>query len=94
MYAVNLHSVGNPDFGQYAPVSEPQRVTARTLAAIAKRCREYIEFWDMGGGNWTSPPVYKNGEYIGYVSYNGKVWAKRPAEWTISEKPIYTPRGA
>lgn len=74
-YSVRLRSVGNPDFGQYAPLSEPQEVVADTLRELWKQCEAYIDKWSLGGGNWTNPRVKENGKPIGYFSYNGRLWS-------------------
>jgi hypothetical protein len=82
MFIVKLSSVGNPDFQQYAPVSEPQTVKTRTLQGAVKACLDYIAYWNLGGGNWTSTPIHQSYKgkslVIGWVSYNGKLWFRNP----------------
>jgi hypothetical protein len=74
-YVMLLRSVGNPDYGQYAPVSEPAPIKGRTLTAMAEAAREYIEFWDLGGGNWPEPEIRNtNGQPVARISYNGRLW--------------------
>lgn len=86
-YEMRLRSVGNPDFGQYAPVSEPEVVTGNTLAEMRAHCERYIEFWDLGGGNWMSPVVRENvpgrkaKKTVGHFSYNGRLWEGTPKAW-------------
>jgi len=75
-YTVHLTSVGNPDFGQYAPISESETVGADTLKALWKKCEKYMEKWNMGGGNWPNPMVKEDGNPIGHFSYNGRLWSK------------------
>lgn len=75
MYTMKLRSVGNPDFGQYAPVSEPEVVTGKSLREMREHCERYIQFWDLGGGNWVDPVVMQNGKKIGKFSYNGRLWS-------------------
>lgn len=75
MYEMKLRSVGNPDFGQYAPLSTPKVVRAETLREMRQACEEYIAEWDLGGGNWTDPVVTQNGKKIGRFSYNGRFWS-------------------
>lgn len=77
MYTMKLSSRGNPDFGQYAPLSEPETVTGETLADIVKAAERYCGFWNLGGGNWTTPAVKRDGKVIGYISYNGRVWESK-----------------
>lgn len=74
MYTMRLRSVGNPDFRQYAPISDPKTVTGTTLAEMRAHAQEYIQFWDLGGGNWTNPVVKLDGKVIGHFSYNGRLW--------------------
>jgi hypothetical protein len=38
--------------------------------------REWQNENDVGGGNWGSPAVYKDGKILGYMSYNTKIWDK------------------
>jgi hypothetical protein len=70
-----LRSVGNPDFNQHAPVSEPLTVFADTLEALLHAAEEYREFWSLGAGNWPRIFVTESGKRIGTISYNGKLVA-------------------
>jgi hypothetical protein len=74
-YVMVMRSVGNPDFGQYAPLSEPAAIKSDTLAGLVHAAEEYIEFWNLGGGNWVDPEIRENGEPVATISYNGRVWA-------------------
>lgn len=79
MYSVKLRSVGNPDFGQYAPVSEPMLVRAETLRGILKAAEIYREHWNLGGGNWVTPPVKDGrGKIVGWITYNGRLVDREP----------------
>jgi len=80
-YTVRLRSVGNPDFGQYAPLSPPETFEADSLSEIRDACRTYIAKWELGGGNWPSAVIREGKKAVGYVSYNGRVWAGRPSDW-------------
>jgi hypothetical protein len=72
---MTLQSVGNPDFNQYAPISEPQVVHAPTLEGMKLAAHDYIEHWDLGGGNWVNPVVRDEaGDAIGFFSYNLRFW--------------------
>lgn len=75
MYTMELRSVGNPDFNQYAPISEPLVVRAPTLQGMRMAARDYIDKWDLGGGNWVSPIVRDEaGSVIGHFSVNLRFW--------------------
>ena len=74
-YVMILRSVGNPDFGQYAPVSEPKAVKGPTLASMIQAAEDYIEFWDIGGGNWVEPEIRDaSGKPVAVMSYNRRLW--------------------
>lgn len=73
-YVMILQSVGNPDFSQYAPVSNPTAVKGSTLRAMVKAAEDYREEWNLGGGNWVDPEVRLNGKPVAWISYNGRVW--------------------
>jgi len=75
-YRINLESVGNPDYAQYAPVSNPETATVTTFKEASKVCREYIEKWNLGGGNWPSCAVIDIATHkkVASVSYNCRVW--------------------
>lgn len=79
MIEMKLRSMGNPDFGQYAPLSEPESIKVATLKEAIDACEAYIRKWDLGGGNWTCPTVKQDGKIIGRISYNGKFWTQK--EW-------------
>lgn len=68
-------SVGNPDRGQYSPVSDNQYVIVENFEEASAASRAYISFWGLGGGNWSGGQLYSGaGHHIANVSYNGRVW--------------------
>lgn len=68
-------SEGNPDYKQYAPISDTKYFPINTLQEAAQKCREYIDENDLGGGNWAGGDVLDiNGKVIAHVTYNGRVW--------------------
>ena len=85
-FTVRLASVGNPDYGQYTPVSNPETFVGASVEECAKACLEYIEKWNLGGGNWTTPPVKRAGKTVAFVSYNGRIWT--PEEKAASDKTL------
>ena len=45
----------------------------QTIEERRKAVREYIEYYDIGSGNWTGGQVYdENDNLIGQIYYNGK----------------------
>lgn len=79
-WMVKCSSVGNPDYGQYAPPAPPMTAESRTLKGCIDAVMEYIETFDLGGGNWihdwdrATAKVFYKGKYRGYIGYNGKFW--------------------
>ena len=76
-YQIRLRSVGNPDHSQFAPISNPETVSANRLARIRAAVDRYIEEWNLGSGNWPKCPVTRDGEPIGYFSFNRRFWRTR-----------------
>ena len=82
-------SVGNPDFRQdpTVPLSPRKLFPCKTLGEASKKCMDYIETWDLGGGNWSGGQIYHPTKgVIGYVSYNGRVWHESPQFWNKDSK--------
>ena len=74
-YSLKLHSVGNPDMGQFAPISNPITVHAATLEEVAALAEAYRDFWNLGSGNWGYGPFIMEGKRkVARVSYNGRLW--------------------
>ena len=74
MYTVRAATSGNPDFGQYAPISDPATIEAPTLDELRALVRGYMAYHQVGGGNWKMPPVYRDGKKIGNMSFNLRIW--------------------
>src|SRR5258706_3667924 len=49
-YRVLLSSVGNPDYGQFAPVSAPKAIDCNDLAECQLAAEQYIAVCNLGGG--------------------------------------------
>src|SRR5258705_3765676 len=65
IFTMRLSSCGNPDWGQYAPISEPKVVTGSTLAEMRKAAEAYSEENNLGGGNWMNTVVKQGKKVIG-----------------------------
>lgn len=78
MLTVRLHSHGNPDHGQYAPVSNPQQVIVATVEEAVQVAMAYRDFWYLGGGNWPTLYVMQGRTKVARIHYNGTV--SRPGE--------------
>ncbi len=93
MLTVELKSCGNPDFGQYAPLSPNKVVQIQTLADASKACCDYIASYNLGGGNWNGGTVRHDKTIIARVSYNGRIWGPDGAE-VINEEILSRDRSA
>ena len=73
---LKLRGVGNPDLQQFADVAEPCILEVGSFAEASIKTLEYIEEWNLGGGNLGADIFDKrgNGRQIAFVSYNGRVW--------------------
>jgi len=91
MLTVHLTTVGNPDYQQYAPITNPETCTAPTLAVLRDRIRDWQADWQVGGGNWTEPTVYRDDTAIGYLSYNLRLWDLAARD--VPFETLYGPNG-
>lgn len=87
MYIVNLSHAKNPDItnGGYwekpKDSGKPKGMKCASLQEASRKCREYIERNNLGGGNWTGGAVFfhKDGsailgtEQVATISYNGRI---------------------
>ncbi len=84
---LHLCTVGNPDFGQYAPVTEPEWHVVASLAEARDKCCQYFEKYAgrIGSGNWspTSGLVTDSkGALVARFSYNQRCWSPAGEELT------------
>ena len=79
-FRVFLSSVGNPDHWQNPDVpvwGVPNKVAqVDTLEEASQKCLDYIEEYDLGGGNWIGGYVQDGEKHIASISYNGRIWDK------------------
>ncbi len=79
-YSVETRVYGNPDRGQDPNLPpygvEVLTLTDETLSGLQSQVNEWQLENGIGSGNWGSPPVFKDGEVVGYMSFNGRVWMK------------------
>jgi hypothetical protein len=76
---VLLSHGNNPDIaggGYWSVMDRPRKtsVEVSSYAEASRVCREYIEKYELGGGNWTGGTITVAGKKIARVSYNGRVW--------------------
>lgn len=79
-YEVVLSAVPNVDYEEdrYEGSIEikPKKKKVKSIEEAQSEVRKFIVDNELGGGNFNGGDVYKNGEKIGYVSYNGRFWDK------------------
>ena len=75
MYKTILCSKGNPDHGQYVSLSPSQTGVTSSIEEAVAVCRDYISYWNLGGGNWCGDAgkVFKCEKHVANIAYNGKV---------------------
>lgn len=87
MFEIKTEVCGNPDYGQN-PRKPPYGVRIKTIKAktfddLLDQVREWQHDNDIGGGNWCEPALMRDGSLIGYMSYNGRIWATNT--WPTTE---------
>lgn len=87
---VKLSHRSNPDLfdrGGYwdDPIDsgKTQNVTINSFAEASKVCSDFIRRNSLGAGNWTGGKIYEGRNYVGHVSFNGRVWDKDDNEIVI-----------
>jgi hypothetical protein len=76
---VILKADPNPDYDFPDPRATVRTVKVRlpvsSFAQASKVCKNFIEKFDLGSGNWTGGQIGNiEGKIIAHVSYNGRVW--------------------
>lgn len=86
IYTFKLSSGPNPDFGER---DSPKRATTiiGNLTAVFLAAKDYRA--GLGGGNWRRADLYLGRKLVGYMSYNGRIWA--PGEWSPGAVPLAEP---
>ncbi len=78
-FVMVVRTVGNPDFGQYAAITDPTLLSADAIEGLREAAHKHQSAFQIGGGNWTNPEVKLNGKRVGFMSYNGRIWDKKKA---------------
>lgn len=75
MFTTILCSTGNPDHAQYAAPSPRKSAKVCSIEEAVSVCREYIDEWNLGGGNWCGDAgkVLSSGSLVAQIAYNGRV---------------------
>lgn len=81
LYCVIIGSaVGNSEF---IPITTVNQASAAFRAFCAEN--------GFGARDAGSCKIYAGGKQVGYVSYNGRVWEGREADWKSGATPIFDP---
>ena len=76
-YIVLLMAHGNPDHGESPDEIAPRfKAVCGTVEGCGEMVRQYIDTYDLGGGNFTGGHIYWNGKYQGFIAYNGRYLEK------------------
>lgn len=75
MYSLALTIHGNPDRNQ-GDWQETHTISASTINELRKAVFVFQGDNDIGGGNWGTATLTKDGRLVGHMSYNGRVWDK------------------
>jgi hypothetical protein len=74
MLTLRLQSAPNPDHDEWAAPAPSFDVEIPNLEQASLACRDYIDEFDLGAGNWIGGNVYSGDKRIARISYNGKIW--------------------
>lgn len=79
-----LDSCPNPDFGECQKPAPGYEIEVASFALASFAARTYIEEFGLGAGNWAGGDITDpEGNALGRVSYNGRVW--------VGETCVYEP---
>lgn len=77
-YEIEVEAVPNYDFergSHEATIRVPkQKIAATSIDEARDKVHHFILKHDLGGGNFPSAKLFKDGKQIGTISYNGRVW--------------------
>jgi len=66
------------------------RAVFQGLEHVSRAYRKLVAHYDVGSSRAPLCIIEtENGEGVGRVSYNGRVW--NGVEWTVGDKPLYCP---
>lgn len=85
---VKLAHASNPDIaGGYwsgkPDIARSRWIQVKDFEEAVKICREFIDTYRLGGGNWTGGQLKEGSKAIGTVGYNGRIWkCASMKDWT------------
>jgi len=74
MLKLRLQSAPNPDHDEWVAPAPSFDIEVPNLEQASLACRDYIEEFNLGAGNWVSGDVYSGDTRIAHISDNGKIW--------------------
>ena len=72
-------------------ITSGELVDVKDFAEASAACRAFLDEMNIGNSEWSGGPLWDGNKQIGYVSFNGKVWAGRSKDWQVGMKPLYNP---
>ena len=75
MFNLEFTISGNPDRNQ-GNWEEKRNISAPTIKELRADVLKFQGENDIGGGNWGEAILSQDGNLVGYMSYNGRVWSK------------------
>ena len=75
MFNLEFTISGNPDRNQ-GNWEEKHVISAPTIKELRADVLKFQGENDIGGGNWGEATLSQDGNLVGYMSYNGRVWSK------------------
>ncbi len=77
-----IKHIKNPDIfgggGYWSKMDRPNnvRIPVETIEEAAEKCRDFIEEYDLGSGNWVGGVVTEGDNPVAAISFNGRIWGK------------------
>lgn len=73
-------------------ITTGELLEVRDYAEASAECRKFLDDAGIGNSQWNGGALWEGNKWIGYVSFNGRVWAGTAREWKPGMKPLYDPR--
>jgi hypothetical protein len=89
-YLIELKSCGNPDFGQdpYRRMSPSMMIDFKTIEEAQIIQSDYIQEYELGGGNWCGGNITHMGKIVARMSYNSRVWESSTGIYSSDDKEL------
>ena len=74
MFTAKIVIGGNPDHFEPPIIWLKKSIKSESYGALAKLIYNFQNQHDIGGGNWYECKLHYKRKFIGYMSYNCRVW--------------------